>query len=66
MPPDIQSSTREERLKYLRETFWCRGDCDSCGLCQVFHGKDPLIVYEDYLAGKRTFQEISAEYRGRF
>jgi hypothetical protein len=29
----------------------------------VFRGKEPLIVYADYIEGVRTFQEISEEYR---
>lgn len=63
MAPDIETSTREQRLEYINKTYWCRSDCDSCGICQVFRGKDPLTVYEDYIEGKRTFQEISEEYR---
>lgn len=63
MEPDINTSTKEERLAYINKTFWCRGDCDSCGICQVFHGKEPLLVFADYIEGKRTFREISEEYR---
>jgi hypothetical protein len=63
MAPDIANSTREEREIFIKKTYWCRGDCDSCGICQVFRGKEPLIVYADYIEGVRTFQEISEEYR---
>jgi hypothetical protein len=63
MAPDIVTSTKEEREAFIRKTYWCRGDCDSCGICQVFRGKEPLIVYADYIEGVRTFQEISEEYR---
>lgn len=63
MAPELSSSTREERETYIRETFWCRGDCDSCGICQVYGGKDPAIVYEKYIAGEKTFQEIANQYR---
>lgn len=63
MAPDIETSTREQRIAYIKQTFWCRSDCDSCGICQIFHGKDPLAVYADYIDGKRTFREISEEYR---
>lgn len=65
MAPEIQESTKEEREEYIRQTFWCRGDCDSCGICQVYGGKDPLIVYEDYIEGRKTFQEIAEYYRRR-
>lgn len=60
---DIRTSTREERQKYIEETYWCRGDCDSCGICQVFHGKEPVIAYEDYIEGRNSFQEVSERYR---
>ncbi len=63
MVPDIRNSTREERQKYIEETYWCRGDCDSCGICQVFHGKEPVIAYEDYIEGRNSFQEVSERYR---
>lgn len=63
MVPDIRTSTREERQKYIEETYWCRGDCDSCGICQVFHGKEPVIAYEDYIEGRNSFQEVSERYR---
>ncbi|MDO4323475.1 MAG: hypothetical protein Q4C61_13190 [Lachnospiraceae bacterium] len=63
MAPELSSSTREEREAFIKETFWCRSDCDSCGICQVYGGKEPLIVYEDYIEGKRTFQEIAEQYR---
>ena len=63
MVPDIRNSTREERQKYIEETSWCRGDCDSCGICQVFHGKEPVIAYEDYIEGRNSFQEVSERYR---
>ena len=63
MVPDIRNSTREERQKYIEETYWCCGDCDSCGICQVFHGKEPVIAYEDYIEGRNSFQEVSERYR---
>ena len=63
MIPDIASSTKEQRLAYIRETFRCRNDCDSCGLCRVFRSREPLLVFGDYIEGKRTFQEIMQKYR---
>jgi hypothetical protein len=62
-PPEIEESTREEREQCIRSMFQCKGDCDACGLCQVFHGKEPEIAYQDYIDGKRSFLEISMEYR---
>lgn len=63
MAPEIEHSTEKEREEFIKKTFWCRSDCDSCGICQVFGGKEPLIVYEDYIKGRRTFLEISVQYR---
>ena len=34
-----------------------------CGLCTVFHGKDPELAYEDYISGKRDYLEVSKDYR---
>jgi hypothetical protein len=62
-PPDIENSTKEERYQCIKQMFTCKGDCDYCGQCQVFRGKEPEIVYQDYIDGKRSFLEISMEYR---
>lgn len=63
MVPDLEASTKEQRAAYIRETFRCRSDCDICGICQVFRGQEPMLVFADYIDGKRTFQEIMGEYR---
>ncbi len=34
-----------------------------CGLCKVFHGKDPELAYKDYIQGERSFDDVSADYR---
>ena len=52
-PPEISDSTKEERAEYIRKKFVCISDCDMCGLCVVFHGKNPEIAYADYIDGKR-------------
>ena len=62
-PPEIESSTEEERRQYIKKTFPCIADCDMCGLCTVFKGKDPEIAYEDYIRGKRSYIEVSGDYR---
>ena len=63
-PPEIENSTREEREQCIRKMFQCISDCDLCGLCKVFRGKEPEIAYQDYIDGKKSFLEISMEYRG--
>ncbi|MBE6099738.1 MAG: hypothetical protein E7197_06735 [Anaerovibrio sp.] len=62
-PPDISNSTVLEREKYIKDNFYCRGNCEICGICKVYHGKTPEAVYAEYIAGKRSFQEITEEYR---
>ncbi len=61
--PEIEDSTREERLEVVKNKFRCISDCDSCGLCQIFKGKDPMVVYQDYIDGKCSFLEISKKLR---
>lgn len=51
-PPEIASSTEEERRQYIKDTFPCIADCDMCGLCTVFKGKDPERAHADYISGK--------------
>lgn len=61
--PDIMNSTAEERRIYIKNKFLCIADCDMCGICTVFHGKDAEVAYEAYIRGERSFEEVSADYR---
>ena len=61
--PDPKSSTIEERRQYIKNTFKCIADCDMCGFCTVFRGKDPELAYEDYIKGKRDFMAVSQDYK---
>ena len=61
--PDIGRSTVEERRIYIKDRFPCIADCDMCGLCKVFRGKDPEVAYEDYIRREKTFEEVSEYYR---
>ena len=63
--PDITTSTADERRNYIKTRYPCIADCDMCGLCSVFHGKDPEIAYAAYIQGERTFEEVSADYKVR-
>ena len=62
-PPEIGSSTEEERRTYIKNTFLCIDDFDLCGLCSEFRGKDPELAYADYISGKREFIDVSSDYR---
>lgn len=61
--PEIAESTEEERREYIKSTYKCIADCDMCGLCTVFKGKDPELAYADYIAGKRDFMDVSGDYK---
>ena len=61
--PDIMNFTAEERRIYIKNKFPCIADCDMCGICTVFHGKDAEVAYEAYIRGERSFEEVSADYR---
>ena len=63
-PPEIEHSTREERETYIKTTFQCKGSCESCGICAVYRGKSPEVVYHNYIEGKESFQDIAMRYRG--
>lgn len=61
--PEIELSTEDERRKYIKDRFPCISDCDMCGLCKVFRGKDPEMAYNDYILGRRSFEEVSGDYK---
>ncbi len=61
--PEIETSTEAERRQYIKNAFQCIADCEMCGLCTVFRGKDPELAYADYISGKRSYLEVSQEYR---
>ena len=61
--PEIADSTAEERREYIKAKFPCIADCDMCGLCKVFRGKNAEQAYDDYITGKRSFVEVSADFK---
>lgn len=62
----IENTTKETRKKHIDTMFHCRGgDCDNCGVCSIFKGKDPLLVFEDYIEGKKEFDEVYQPFRKR-
>ena len=62
-PPEIAESTIEERRAYIKERFPCIANCDMCGLCKVFHGKDAETAYKEYIDGEKSFIEVSQYYK---
>lgn len=62
-PPDIKTSTREERQTYVRNAWQCLHDCDLCGKCKILKGKEAETLYADYIEGKKSFLDITLEIR---
>ena len=61
--PDIINSTEQERRDYIKQRFPCIADCDMCGLCTVFHGKDAESAYSAYIRGEQSFEDVSKEFK---
>ena len=61
--PDVEQSTREERLRYVEDRWKCLNDCELCGKCRILKGRDAEILYADYIDGIRSYMEITLEIR---
>lgn len=61
--PEISSSTREERLAFIKEEFRCLHNCEICGKCSFLKGREAEDIYKDYIEGIRSFMEITKEQR---
>ena len=61
--PDIANSTAEERREFITAKYPCIADCDMCGLCKVFRGNNAEHAYADYIDGKRSFMDVSADFK---
>ncbi len=61
--PEISESTVDERREYINKRYPCIADCESCGLCKVFHGKNAEMAYDDYIMGVRSFADVTGDFR---
>ena len=61
--PNIESSTREERLDYVLNEWRCLHNCEICGKCHVLKGRGEEILYADYIDGKRSYMDITLDIR---
>ena len=64
-PPEIESSTKEERRAYVLEAWRCLHDCEACGKCCILRGLDAEGLYKDYIDGKRSYMDITLAIRNR-
>lgn len=63
LPPQIELSTIEERHAYVLNAWRCLHDCEVCGKCRILKGKDPEILYADYIRGERSYMDVTLELR---
>ena len=61
--PKIEYSTPEERLEYVQDRWRCLCNCELCGKCNMLRGRNAENVYEDYIAGRRSYMDITLELR---
>lgn len=64
-PPQIENSTPEERQAFVIEAWKCLNDCEACGKCRILKGRDAEMLYADYIEGKRSYIEVTLEFRNR-
>ena len=65
IPPKIDQSTPDERRAHVLDAWRCLHDCEACGKCRILKGKDPETLYADYIAGKRTYMDITLDLRNK-
>ena len=65
IPPKITGSTREERRDFVLEAWKCLHDCEACGKCRILKGRDPEILYADYIEGLRSYMDVTLEFRNK-
>lgn len=53
----------EERRDFVRERYQCISNCDLCGLCALFHGRDAQTALTDYIDGKAELRDVVMRYR---
>jgi len=61
--PEISTSSREERLAFIKDEFRCLHNCEICGKCSFLKGREAEDIYMDYIEGTRSFMEITIEQR---
>lgn len=62
-PPNIVSSTEDERRAFVLDAWKCLHDCESCGKCRILRGKDAETLYADYIAGIRSYMDVTLSIR---
>ena len=63
MYPKLEESTRGGRRGYSKARYQGISDCDNCGICQIFHGSDPEVAFDDYIQGRAEYMDVLMRYR---
>ncbi|MCR5312472.1 MAG: hypothetical protein K6E54_02280 [Bacteroidaceae bacterium] len=63
IPPRISTSSREERMFFVRDQWKCLDHCPSCGKCHILKGKDAEQLYADYIEGIAEYIDITKKLR---
>lgn len=61
--PEIQTSTRDERLAYVREAWQCMHNCELCGKCHILKGRDAETLYAGYIEGSISYLDNTKAIR---
>ena len=62
-PPDISTSTREERLAYVLEQWKCLHNCELCGKCHILKGRSEQSLFADFINGTKPYIDILMNIR---
>ena len=61
--PLVADSTREERLAWVQAKYPCISDCEACGVCKMFHGRDAVHAFAPYIDGQAEMREVARSLR---
>lgn len=60
----IKDTTREERIKIVRESLnVCGRECEFCNGCDNLGGGDVDAMFLPYINGEKEIAQINAEYK---
>jgi hypothetical protein len=60
----IKDTTREERIKIIKESLYaCGNECEFCNGCDNLGGGRVENIYQPYIDGEMEIVEINERYR---
>ena len=63
IPPNIETSTKEERLTFVQLEWQCMHNGELCGKCHILKGYDVETIYAKYIEGKKSYLDITLGLR---